>query len=194
MVKAPQASSPPRTFPASLRLMLDFLPLVVFFVAFKLAGVLPATAALIAATVLSLAITYGVTRRLAPLPLISGLLVAVLGGLSLALNDVDFIKMKPTLVNLVFAGVLLIGVYGFERSLLRHVLDAAFELDEAGWRRLSLRWGWFFLALAGLNELIWRHTSTDFWVDFKVFGVLGLTVLFGLLQWPLIRALGRERA
>lgn len=172
--------------PAGFKLLLDFAPLAVFFVAYKLGGVAFATACIIVATVLCVGILFLCERRLALAPLISGGLVMVMGGLSLALNDEQFIKMKPTLVNTAFAAILLTGVYGFKRGLLRHVLDMAVQLTPRGWCILSRRWGFFFLFLAGLNECIWRNFSTSFWVDFKVFGMFSLTILFALAQLKLI--------
>jgi len=168
------------------KLILDFAPLGVFFVAFRVGGVMIATAALIVATLISIGITYAVDKKIALAPLISGVLVTVMGGISLALHDEQFIKMKPTLVNMVFAMVLLIGAYGYKRGLLRHVLDMAFQLTDAGWRTLSARWGYFFLFLAGLNEFIWRNFSTDFWVNFKVFGMFTLTIAFAISQYKLM--------
>jgi len=169
-----------------LRLALDFGPLFVFFLAYKAAGVLAATAALIACTLLSLAITYGKERRIAIMPLVSGVLVTILGGLTLFLHDDTFIKIKPTLVNLLFASVLLGGVV-IGRPVLKYLLDDALQMTDVGWRKLSLRWGIFFLFLAALNEIVWRHTSTDFWVNFKVFGMFGLSMLFTFSQIPLIK-------
>lgn len=173
--------------PANAKLILDFAPLAAFFVAYKLAGVMVATAALIVATTLSLIVIYAVERRIAPAPLITGVLVALFGGLTLALNDEHFIKIKPTIINSIFAAILLAGVYLFRRGLLRHILDVAFELTEEGWQKLSARWGYFFLFLAVLNELIWRSFPTEFWVNFKVFGMFTLTVLFALSQFRLIQ-------
>ncbi len=166
--------------------MLDFAPLAVFFVAFKCADVMLATAALVWATLISIAVIYLVERKIALAPLISGVLVTVLGGLSVWLQDDQFIKMKPTLVNLLFAATLLVGVWWLKRGLLKHILDMAFHLNEEGWRVLSLRWGFFFLFLAGLNEAIWRNFSTEFWVNFKVFGMLTLTVTFAMSQFRVI--------
>ncbi len=183
MVKAPQMK---RKLPPTLKLALDFAPLAVFFVAFKLGGVMAATLALMAATSLSIGVIYAVERTLALAPLISGGLVMVLGGLSVALHDEQFIKIKPTLVNLSFAAILLGGVVLGKRGLLKYVLDVAFQLTEEGWRVLSRRWGVFFLFLAGLNEVIWRHFSTEFWVNFKVFGMFTLTIAFAISQFKLV--------
>lgn len=168
------------------KLLLDFAPLAVFFVAFKLADVMVATMALVVTTLVSIAIIYLCERKIALAPLISGILVTVLGGLSVALKDEQFIKMKPTLVNSLFATTLLVGAYGYGRGFLRYVLDVAIHLTDEGWLILSRRWGFFFLFLAGLNEVIWRNFPTDFWVDFKVFGMFTLTMVFAGVQLKMI--------
>jgi len=170
-----------------LRLLLDFAPLAAFFIGYRLFGIMVATALIIGATLLSLVITYAIERKIALTPLISGVLITVFGGLTLALNDEHFIKIKPTIINCLFAAVLLGGVYGLKRGLLRYVLQMALALSDEGWMKLSVRWGFFFLFLAALNEVIWRNFSTDFWVDFKVFGMFTCTVLFTLAQFPLIK-------
>jgi len=177
----------PRSLPASSKLILDFAPLGVFFLGFKFADMMTATIALIVATALSLAIIYAVERKIAMAPLISGILVAVMGGLTIALNDEQFIKIKPTLLNLLFATVLLGGVYLGKRGMLKYVLDVAISLTDEGWLKLSRRWGFFFLFLAALNEVIWRSFPTEFWVNFKVFGMFTLTMAFALSQWKLIQ-------
>ncbi len=174
----------------TLKFLLDFAPLAVFFVAFKLDGVMTATIALMAMTALSITITYARERTLALAPLITGVVVMVMGGLTIALDDPLFIKIKPTLVNLLFAAVLLGGVYILKRGLLKYVLDVAFSLTPEGWLILSRRWGFFFVFLAILNELIWRHFSTDFWVSFKVFGMLTLTIAFAVSQFRLTQRYG----
>ena len=183
MVNAPQMKF---RLPPMAKLALDFAPLLVFFVAFRLGGVMAATLALIVATLVSMGVIYVAERKIALAPLISGVLVTVLGGLSIALHDEQFIKMKPTLVNLIFSGTLLIGVFGFNRGLLKYVLDIALQLTERGWCILSRRWGFFFLFLAVLNEVIWRNFPTEFWVNFKVFGMFTLTIAFALSQFRLV--------
>lgn len=170
----------------TLRLALDLGPLMVFFLAYRFAGLLAATASLIAATALSLSVTYAKEKRIAPMPLVSGVAVAVFGGLTLMLDNELFIKMKPTLVNLIFATILLGGLY-FKKPMLKLLLSEAMTLTEEGWRKLSFRWGVFFIFLAGVNEFVWRHFSTDFWVSFKVFGMFTLTLLFTFSQIPLIK-------
>lgn len=177
----------PRSLTASQRFMLDLGPLAVFFLAYRLGDLMLATAALIMTTLMSLAITYLVERRVALAPLVSGTMVALFGGLTLLLNDELFIKMKPTLVNCLFAVVLLVGAYGFKRGLLKYLLEMAFQITDEGWRVLSARWGFFFLFLAALNEIIWRNFSTDFWVNFKVFGMFTITILFAASQYNLVK-------
>ena len=179
-------NSPHRSLSPTTRAILDFAPLAVFFLGYKLWGVMGATTLLVAATLVSLAVTYAVERKIAMAPLVSGLLVAGLGGLTILLKDERFIKIKPTLVNLGFALTLLIGAYGFRKGLLKHLLGVAFQLNDVGWIVLSRRWGYFFLFLAVLNECIWRNFSTEFWVNFKVFGMFTLTIIFALSQARLI--------
>lgn len=175
-----------KKLPPGLKLILDFAPLGVFFVAYKLGGVMPATLSLMVMTALSIAVIYAVERTLALAPLITGGVVMVMGGLTIALHDPAFIKLKPTIVNLSFAAILLGGVFIGERGLLKYVLDVAFHLTEEGWRILSRRWGFFFLFLAGLNECIWRNFSENFWVNFKVFGMFTLTIAFAVSQMKLV--------
>ncbi len=144
-----------------------------------------ATALFMAATVLSLIISKIVFKHLPVMPFVSGIVVMVFGGLSIWLQDETFIKMKPTIVNTLF-GVVLLGGLAFGTSLLGYVFNAAFQLDAEGWRKLTLRWGIFFLFLAVLNEVVWRNFSDDVWVSFKVWGTMPITILFTLAQMPLI--------
>ncbi|MGF1608481.1 MAG: septation protein A [Kiloniellales bacterium] len=182
---AQQAPAPGQAKLGWLRPATEYGPLVVFLLAYVLWGLMPATAALIAATAVALVLTLALERRLPMMPLITAAVVGVFGGLTLWLNDETFIKMKPTIVQALFAAVLLGGL-AVGRPLLKALLSSALSLDDRGWNRLSLRWALFFLAMAGLNELVWRTQSTDFWVTFKVFGILGLTLVFALAQAPLL--------
>ena len=131
-------------------------------------------------------LSLALTRRLPIMPFVTGIVVLIFGGLTLWLQDDEFIKMKPTIVNALF-GVGAARRPLFGRPLLGYVFDSVFRLDDEGWRKLTLRWGIFFFVLAVLNEVIWRNFSTDFWVTFKVFGIMPLTVLFTLTQMPLIQ-------
>ena len=149
-------------------------------------GIFVATAVFMLAILVSLAVSYALTRHLPVMAMVTAVIVVVFGGLTLVLQDDTFIKMKPTIIYLLFAGVLLGGL-AFNRPLLAIVFDSVFDLTEEGWRKLTLRWAIFFLALALLNEIVWRTQTTDFWVSFKVFGVLPLTFIFGALQYPLLQ-------
>jgi len=149
-------------------------------------GIFVATAVFMLAILVSLAVSYALTRHLPVMAMVTAVIVVVFGGLTLVLQDDTFIKMKPTIIYLLFAGVLLGGL-AFNRPLLATVFDSVFDLTEEGWRKLTLRWAIFFLALALLNEIVWRTQTTDFWVSFKVFGVLPLTFIFAGLQYPLLQ-------
>jgi intracellular septation protein len=177
-----------------LKLALEVGPLVIFFLAnaysdrFGIAQdrrIFAATAVFILATIVALAVHYALVRKLPIMPLVSGAVVVVFGGLTLWLDDELFIKLKPTIVNTLFGLVLLTGLF-FGKPLLAVVLDSVFELTEEGWRKLTFRWAMFFFVLAALNEIVWRTQTTDVWVSFKVFGVVPLTFLFGALQYPLL--------
>lgn len=183
-----------------LKFALELGPLLVFFFANArgewLASSFPALAEMggpifiatglfMAATAIALAVSWSLTRTLPIMPLVSGVVVFVFGGLTLWLQDATFIKMKPTIVNTLFGAVLLGGLL-FGRSLLAYVFDAAFKLDAEGWRKLTLRWGLFFLFLAVVNEIVWRNFSEATWVAFKVWGIMPITVAFTMLQMPLI--------
>jgi intracellular septation protein len=177
-------TSQPKLNPA-LKLVLDLGPLLIFFAANSRFGIFAATGAFMAAIVIALAVAYALTRHLPIMPLVTAVVVVVFGGLTLVLHDELFIKVKPTIIYVLFGGVLLVGL-GFGKSLLGVVFDSVFHLTEEGWRRLTLRWALFFLALAVLNEIVWRTQTTDVWVSFKVFGVVPLTFLFAALQYPLL--------
>ncbi len=150
------------------------------------AGIFTATGIFIPTVLLTLAIGYALTRHLPLMPLITAIIVVVFGGATLILQDETFIKLKPTIIYVLF-GVLLLGGLAFGKSLLGMVFEQVFQLTDEGWRKLTARWALFFLALAVLNEIVWRTQSTDFWVTFKVFGVVPLTLLFGMLQYPLLQ-------
>ncbi len=169
-----------------LKLVLDLGPLLVFFVANSRFGIFAATGAFMAAIVIALGVAYALTRHLPLMPLVTAVVVLVFGTLTLVLHDELFIKVKPTIIYVLFGGVLLGGL-AFGKSLLGVVFDSVFHLTQEGWRKLTLRWALFFLVLAVLNEMVWRTQTTDVWVSFKVFGVVPLTFLFAALQYPLLQ-------
>jgi intracellular septation protein len=175
--------------PRWLRPAIDYGPLAVFFASYLVLGLMAATAALIAASLIALLLAWLLERRVPLVPLITAAIVVVFGGLTLWLQDETFIKMKPTIVQTIFALVLLGGL-ACGRPLLKPLLAPMMPpMSERAWRQLTLRYALFFVAMAGLNELVWRTQSTDFWVTFKVFGLPGLTLLFILSQIPFV---GRE--
>jgi len=175
-----------------LKFFLELGPLLTFFylnsraetvnlLGYTLQPLMAATAGFIITTVISLAIMYIMVRKLPMMPLISGIFVVGMGGLTLYLNDETFIKMKPTFVNIVFGSILLIGLK-FKRLFLKILLEEGFELSDEGWLGLTVRWSGFFFFLALLNEIVWRNFTTDQWVSFKVFGIMPLTIIFVLLN------------
>jgi len=198
-----------------LKLVLELGPLMVFFFAnargawlvekfpvlAEFGGpIFVATGLFMAATAIALVASWLLLRTLPIMPMVSGVVVFIFGALTLYLQDDIFIKMKPTIVNTLFGGVLLGGLY-FGRSLLGYVFDSAFKLDAEGWRKLTFRWGLFFIFLAVVNEVVWRNFSTDAWVTFKVWGIMPITLLFTFSQMPLIlrhslddKAGGEEKA
>lgn len=190
MTKTPPLSA------SLIKLALDLGPLIVFFAAFSYFGIFVATGAFMAAVLAALAAGYVRERRLPPMPLFTAVLVVIFGGLTLYLKNETFIKMKPTVLYGLI-GFLLLGGLGFDRLFIKYAFAQAFDLSEEGWRKLTWRWGLFALALAGLNEFVWRNFATVVWVDFKVWAIMPLIFLFALAQTPLllkhdISADGRE--
>jgi intracellular septation protein len=184
MIEIETRAEPHRLNPL-LKLALELGPLALFFLANQRAGIFAATGLFIGATLAALAIHYALVRKLPIMPMVSGVIVVVFGGLTIALQDELFIKLKPTIVNTLFGLVLLGGLY-FNKPLLALVLDSMFDLTEEGWRKLTFRWAIFFFVLAAINEIVWRTQTTDFWVSFKVFGIMPLTIAFALAQTPLL--------
>lgn len=168
-----------------LKLALELGPLVVFYAANQAMSIVPATGLFMVAALLALVVSYSLTRHLPLMPLVSAAMLAVFGGLTLWTNEPLFIKVKPTVVNAIFGATLLVSL-ALRRPLLPVVLDAMLPLDDEGWRKLTLRWGLFFFVLAGLNEVVWRTQTDAFWIAFKAWGIMPLTLLFALAQTPLI--------
>jgi intracellular septation protein len=199
--------NPRRRLHPALKLALDLGPLLLFFLANARpalfapllspflpaatlagprAGIFAATAVFMVAVLVALAVSYALTRHLPVMALVTAVIVIVFGSLTLVLHDETFIKVKPTIIYLLFGAVLAGGLL-LGRSLLAMVFDAVFDLDAEGWRKLTLRWALFFFALAALNEIVWRTQSTDVWVGFKAFAILPITFAFAALQYPLLQ-------
>lgn len=194
-----------------VKFLLDLGPLIIFLVVWYVAGAypglfdaylpeaaagkhnafFPATAALIVSTLAALAVSFAIFRKLPAMPLVTAVLVTLFGGLTLYLADEVFLKMKPTFVYLLFAGVLGIGMM-FGRQFLKIMFDEAFSLTGEGWRVLTWRWVFFFVFLAFLNEIVWRNFSTDLWIKVKVFGFIFLTMAFAVSQVGVIRKFSKN--
>lgn len=174
----------PRINPG-LKFALEMGPLVAFFFTNWKFGIFPATGVLMACVVASLAVSYALTKHLPIMPVVTAVAVVFFGALTFFFNNETFIKLKPTIVNIIFGSALL-GALAFGKLLLPIVLDSVLQLKEEGWRKLTMRWGLFFFVLALLNEVVWRTQTTDFWVNFKVWGIMPLTMIFAMTQVPLI--------
>lgn len=169
----------------TLKLVLEMGPLVLFFATNWKFGIFPATGVLMASVVAALGVSWIMTRHLPVMPVVTAIAVVFFGALTFFFHDELFIKLKPTIVNTIFGTILLVAL-ALNKLLLPIVLDSVLKLTEEGWRKLTLRWGFFFYVLAILNEVVWRTQTTDFWVSFKAFGVMPLTIVFALAQVPLI--------
>jgi intracellular septation protein len=167
------------------KLALDIGPLVLFFALNAKFGIYVATGGFMIAVLIALGVSYAMTRHIAIMPVVTAIIVLVFGGLTLVLHDDLFIKLKPTIIYVLFGGTLLAGL-ALDKPFLSIMFDQMFHLTPQGWRKLTWRWALFFIFLAVVNEVVWRNASTDFWVSFKLFGVVPLTFLFGALQYPLL--------
>lgn len=168
-----------------LKLAIEVGPLVAFFIANSRWGIITGTGVFMVATVVSLGASLSLFRRIPILPLATAVFVLFFGGLTIILDDDFFIKIKPTVVNTLF-GILLLGGVALNRQVMKPLLGTMLALTDEGWRKLSVRWAVFFFLLAILNEIVWRNVSTDMWVNFKVFGIMPLTILFSFSQVPLL--------
>ena len=172
-----------KELPKGMKAAFDFAPLLGFLIGYKLGGVYWATGIIIGLTLASLIVGYALTGKLAKFPLYSGILITIMGGLTLYLQNDVFVKMKPTVANLIFAAILGGGLLT-KRVFLKDLLGSSVSMGEEAWRTLTWRWAIFFVALAGANEYVWRNLSENTWVNFKVFGLMGLTFAFVLLNVP----------
>ena len=175
------------------KLATELGPLIIFFVANAKSNLFVATGAFMVAVIVAMIASYVVTRHVPMMAIITAVVVIVFGTLTLVLHDETFIKMKPTIVYTLFAAILGGGLL-FGRSFIAIMFDQMFNLTPLGWRILTMRWALFFFAMAILNEIIWRTQSTDFWVAFKTFGMVPLTMLFAITQMPLIKRYHLEPA
>ena len=180
-----QAAAPRKKLKPGLKFVLEMGPLVLFFLAYNKFGIFAGTGTLMVATVIALAVTYVLTKHLPVMPMVTAAMVVIFGGATLLLHDATFVKMKATIVYLLFAAALLGGLL-FGKALLSVAFDSVMNLTEEGWRKLTLRWGLFFIAMAVVNEVVWRTQTENFWVNFKVFGFVPLTIVFALSQTPLM--------
>ena len=167
------------------KLALDFGPLVMFVIAYWRFDIFVATAAFMATTMAAMAISYALTRHVTVMLVVTSIVILVFGSLTLVLHDETFIKLKPTIIYTLFA-LTLFGGYLLDKPLLAIVLDAMVHLTEEGWRKLTLRWAAFFLVMAVVNEIVWRTQTTEFWVNFKLFGFPPITFVFAALQYRLL--------
>ena len=171
-----------------LKFITDFGPLLIFFTIYyksdnNLSAAIPP---LIISTLIAVAIMYFIEKKIPYVPLIGAVVISLFGGLTLYFNNPIFIYMKPTIVNLIFAAILLVSKSFFNKNFLILFLQTAFQLNEEGWGKLDARWAYFFIFLAFLNELVWRTQPEATWVNFKVWGMLPITIIFTAMQLPLI--------
>jgi intracellular septation protein len=182
-----QTVPPPRrkALNPMLKFALELGPLALFFIVYGRLGIFAATGILMASVLVTLGVSYAMLRRIPIMPLITAVIVLIFGSLTLILHDETLIKIKPTALYILFGAALFVGLW-LNKPLLKILFDGALHVTDEGWRKLTWRWAFFFLALAVLNEIVWRTQTTDLWVKFKTFGFLPLTLLFALAQAPLI--------
>jgi len=176
-----------RIAPKWLKPTTEYGPIVIFFIAYYTGDLFVATGAIMIATLIALVVSYLFERKIPMMPLVTAIIIGVFGGLTIWLKDETFIKMKPTIIQTLFGLALLTGL-AFDKLILKSVLGAIWQLPRAAWRTLTLRFALFFFVMAILNEVIWRTQTTDFWVNFKVFGLMGLTFVFFILQASFVQA------
>jgi intracellular septation protein len=168
-----------------VKFALELGPLALFFVVYSRLGIFAATGVLMASVGVTLGVSYAMLKRIPIMPLVTAVIVLIFGSLTLIFHDETLIKIKPTALYLLFSAALFAGLW-LNRPLLKILFDGALHVTEEGWRRLTWRWAFFFVALAILNEIVWRTQTTDLWVKFKTFGLMPLTLLFAIAQAPLI--------
>ena len=181
-----------KTFSQQLiKLGIEIGPLALFFIANSKWGIFTATGVFMGAIVVSFCFSYILEKKIPILALVTAVVVLVFGGLTIFLNDALFIKIKPTIVNLLFAFALFAGL-ALKKLFLKIVFESAFNLEDTGWKILTYRWASFFILLAILNEIVWRSVSTDMWVNFKVFAIMPITIIFSLFQLSVVNKYKRD--
>ena len=168
------------------KLLIDIGPLAVFFIFYTRSGLQASILPFMVATVIAVLFSYILEKKIPIMPTVGAGIVLLFGGLTIYFDNDIFFKMKPTIINVLFAVILYGGIL-INKPLLKYLLGAALKLEETGWKILTQRWIGFFIALAVLNEIVWRTQSTDVWVNFKVFGILPITFIFTMTQFPLIK-------
>ena len=169
-----------------IKSVIEIIPLILFFVANAKYGIILATKVFVVTTIIALVVSYLYYKKVSTPLLITSFLVLIFGGLTIFFKDPTFIKLKPTIVYILFSTFLFLGL-ALKKNFLKIYLSSLIKLNDVGWNTLTIRWGIFFVVMAILNEIIWRNFSTDFWVSFKVFGFLPLTIIFTILQQNLIK-------
>ena len=171
-----------------LKFITDFGPLLIFFTIYYKSGnnLSAAIPPLIIATLIAVTIMYFVEKKIPYVPLIGAIVISLFGGLTLYFDNPIFIYMKPTIVNIIFAAILIVSNIYFNKNFLKLFLQTAFQLNDEGWKKLNFRWAYFFIFLAILNEIVWRTQPEATWVNFKVWGMLPITIIFTVMQMPLI--------
>ena len=171
-----------------LKFITDFGPLLIFFTIYYKSGnnLKIAIPPLIISTIIAVGIIYFVEKKIPFVPLIGGIVITIFGGLTLYFNNPIFIYMKPTIVNILFAVILIVSKSLYQKNFLKFFLQTAFQLNDIGWDKLNFRWAYFFIFLALLNEVVWRTQPETTWVNFKVWGILPITIIFTAFQIPLI--------
>ncbi len=168
------------------KLLIDIGPLAVFFIFYSRNGLQASILPFMIATIIAVLFSYILEKKIPIMPTVGATIVLLFGGLTIYFDNEVFFKMKPTIINFLFAVILYGGIL-INKPLLKYLLGAALKLEETGWKILTQRWIGFFIALAILNEIVWRTQSTDMWVNFKVFGILPITFIFTMTQFPLIK-------
>ncbi len=169
-----------------IKTLLDIVPIIIFFAAYKISGIYIATVCLAIITVITTIISYVLDKKVNLVPLLTTIIIVIMASLTVIFKNDYYIKMKPTLINLLFAAILAGGLV-FNKIILKSLLNKSLEMADKAWKILTYRWIGLLIFLAITNEIVWRNFSTDIWVNFKVFGILGITFIFMAFQYKFLR-------